>query len=367
MISLEHPALPSLLLGRSEDRFTFDISAWRRKRILITGAAGSIGQALVHKLAALMPERIVALDNSETLLTELIRRFPPDRLRLLAPELADVGDHASMDSLLSQYRPDVVLHAAALKHVPVLEHFAFEAIEVNTLATLRLARLAQRHGVARFLFVSTDKAVDPTSIMGASKRLAELALLAEPCANTRFASFRCGNVLASSGSVLPIWFERIAAALPLPLTALEAERYFISLQEAASALLLTTTLASDLALFSYALHEPVRLTRLAERLFVALNVSRCPEFRITGLLPGEKLREALHYREEQLQPTWSPYISGVRSAEHRLPFGCEGLSKTTGVLSRLLETRDLRGLIRFLQSAIPTYEPSSAITKQLTS
>lgn len=193
------------LLARPEDRFAMQEDAWRGKTVLVTGAAGFIGAELCYRVTPLKPERIIALDNNEERLTELMRRMPS--AQQVTAELADTRDERRMRELFAGYRPNIVFHIAAYKHVSLLEHFPFEAIANNTVATAYLAQLAEQYQTAQFMLISTDKAVNPISIMGAAKRLCEMLLAQRKATETEFASLRCGNVLGSSGSVLPIWLE----------------------------------------------------------------------------------------------------------------------------------------------------------------
>jgi FlaA1/EpsC-like NDP-sugar epimerase len=297
------------LLGREPVPLDWDEvrASVRGRTVLVTGGAGSIGSELCHQLARLEPGRLVVLDKSESDLyhveQELRRLLPPERLVL---RLADVCDRPAVARLMAQARPEVVFHAAAYKHVPMLESQAREAARNNVLGTLNVAQLAQEHGCGTFVLISTDKAVNPTNVMGATKRMAELA-----CRDlhrrgpTRFLTVRFGNVLGSAGSVVPLFRDQIAAGGPVTVTHPDVIRYFMTITEACQLILQAAALAEGGEIFVLDMGEPIRIRYLAEQMI--LLSGRVPgedvEIVYTGLRPGEKLREELFYGHESLVST----------------------------------------------------------------
>ncbi|MBV8864386.1 MAG: polysaccharide biosynthesis protein [Acidobacteriaceae bacterium] len=343
------------LLARPEDRFAIPDGAWRGKTVLITGAAGFIGSELCRSLAPLSPAHVIALANNEERLTGIMRQMP--RAQQVTPELADIRDERRMREIFAGCRPDIVFHSAAYKHVSLLEHFPFEAIENNALATARLAQLAEQYRTVQFVFISTDKAVNPISIMGASKRFCEILLARREPLGTEFRSLRCGNVLGSSGSVLPIWLEQIANGGPVTLTDDSAERSFITMREAAEALIATACLATPCGLFIYAPCPPSRIGELAQAVLAAFRKSNAIQVCKTGMRPGERVQERYYSAEELLSPTSLPHISNVQNLFESQPDLHEILSD----LQRCCETRDLTKLLGVIRTAIPEYQPSAAI------
>ncbi len=284
----------------------------------------------------------------------LMRRVPG--LQVM-PELADIRDGRRMRGVFARFRPDIVFHAAAYKHVSLLEHFPFEAIENNTLATEYLAQLADQYQSARFVFISTDKAVEPVSMMGASKRLCELLLAQRKTTATRFVTLRCGNVLGSSGSVLPIWREQIANGGPVIMTDESAERFFVTVLEAAGALIELACLTEPCGIYSYAPGSLLRIAGLAEVVIEALGKNSVIQIRRTGMQPGERVREQLHSAEEHLAPTSLLHISRVLS----IGAAPQDLSEMLPRIQRSCEARNVAELLGALQTAIPKYQPSGVL------
>ncbi|MEI7924586.1 MAG: nucleoside-diphosphate sugar epimerase/dehydratase [Chloroflexota bacterium] len=297
------------LLGRSPANI--DLALVRRgiagRRVLVTGAAGSVGSELTALIASLEPSTLIVTDRAENPLffeeLELRQRFPS--LDLVVRVL-DVTDRPSVDALLSDLEPEVIFHAAAHKHVPLMENTPAEAIRNNIGGTLTLAEAARRAAVDRFVLVSTDKAVEPSSVMGATKRVAELVLAAlnEP-GGTKFISVRFGNVLGSNGSVVPIFQRQIAAGGPVTVTHPEMTRFFMSLPEAAGLIVLAAAYGDGGETFILDMGEPVRIVDLAELMIRLSGYEPYTEMPIafTGLRPGEKLVEQLTYSHESLRPT----------------------------------------------------------------
>ncbi len=282
------------------------------RRVLVTGAGGSIGSELARQVARHDPEQLVLVDRSEpalfTIDRELEEIWSDERTE---PLVADVGDEERMRSILGRFRPQIILHAAAHKHVPLMEANPSEAIRNNALATHRLGALAGELGVKRFVLISTDKAVRPTSIMGASKRLAELMIQdLDRRFDTRYLAVRFGNVLGSTGSVIPIFRRQIERGGPLTVTHPEIERYFMTIEEAAQLVLYTADMGQGGEIFILDMGEPVKILDLANDMIrlAGLRPGRDIEVVFTGLRPGEKLNEELHFDEERMAKTHHPKI-----------------------------------------------------------
>jgi FlaA1/EpsC-like NDP-sugar epimerase len=282
--------------------------------VLITGAAGSIGSELARQVALHAPAKLVLLDQAETSLfyTEMDLRNRHPELALV-PVIADVVDAAAMERVFAAHAPDRVFHAAAYKHVPLMEQNPGEAIRNNAFGTLCVAEASGRHGVGRFILVSTDKAVRPTSIMGATKRVAELIVMEAQARHPRtmFTAVRFGNVLGSAGSVIPTFYRQLQAGQPLTVTHPDVTRYFMTIPEAVQ-LIVQASLLSDVKghIAMLEMGEPVRIVDLAEnllRLSGRTNGDR-PAIVYTGLRPGEKLHEELVAPDEETIPTAIPKV-----------------------------------------------------------
>ena len=263
------------------------------KCVLVTGAGGTIGSELVRQVVMLGASRVVMVERGENALYEITRRVPAD---VCAPEMADVGDEDRMRGIFARYRPEIVLHAAAYKHVSMVEINPREGLRNNTLATRRLGEVERESGVAKFVMISTDKAVNPVSVMGISKRLAEILLLDLNGGGTVFSAVRFGNVLGSSGSVVPLWEEQIANGGPVTVTDRRMKRYFMTVSEAVG-LVLSAAVLPDAGGCVYTLDmgKPVLMLDLAEEMIRQAGYAPGRDIRIvfTGIRPGEKLFEEL--------------------------------------------------------------------------
>jgi FlaA1/EpsC-like NDP-sugar epimerase len=287
--------------------------------VLITGAAGSIGSELARQVALHRPATLVLFDQAETDLFYLemeLREKHPD-LRLV-PVIGDIVDPGAVERVFREYAPARIYHAAAYKHVPMMECNPHEAVRNNVVGTWRVAEAAGRHGVAKFVLVSTDKAVRPVSVMGVTKRLAELAVLElqERFPDTSYAAVRFGNVLGSSGSVIPIFKRQIERGQPLTVTHPEATRYFMTIQEAVQ-LILQASLLPDVrgSIAMLEMGEPVLIADLAKNLLELSGVRRVSGNHIvyTRLRPGERLHEELTAPDEETAPTVNAKVRIVRS------------------------------------------------------
>ncbi len=302
------------LLGRESVKLDWSsiTQSTQRKTILVTGGGGSIGSELCRQIANLNPARLIMLERSEfnlyTIELELQQHFP--NLPVVAI-LGDICDVVTVEHVLRTYKPTSVFHAAAYKHVPMLEGQARAAVANNVLGTRTLASLADRYGCESFVMVSTDKAVNPANIMGASKRVAEIY-----CQNlnvrskTRFITVRFGNVLGSSGSVIPLFQQQIARGGPVTVTHPEITRYFMTIPEACQLILQASVIGQGGEIFVLDMGEPVKIAYLAEQLIRLSGKKPGEDVEIvyTGLRPGEKLYEELFHDAEKLAETSHPKI-----------------------------------------------------------
>jgi FlaA1/EpsC-like NDP-sugar epimerase len=286
---------------------------FRGKRVLITGAGGTIGSELASQVLNFEPESLALVERSEYALYEVRKRLQAQAQWVtshISSNLVDICDTSVVDALIAREQPHIVLHAAAHKHVPLGEENPLEYLRNNALATRRLAELCVKHEVRRFVFISTDKAINPSSVMGASKRAAEIVLL-DLAAETRMKMtiVRFGNVIGSSGSVIPLFMEQIAAGGPITVTHPDVTRYFIRTSEAISLVLQAATLGDGGRVFMLDMGEPVRIVDLARDLLRLSNHTE-DEIPITfvGMRPGEKLFEEIHMQGECVHPTMHPQI-----------------------------------------------------------
>lgn len=292
------------LLGRPEIKISFDVlkEDIKGKKILVTGAAGSIGSEIVRQLALFSPEYIVCFDQAETPLydldLELVKKFP--KLNFITV-VGDIRNKAKLIALFNKYNPDIVYHAAAYKHVPLMEKYPCEAVMTNVFGTKLLVDMAIENKVETFIMVSTDKAVNPTNIMGATKRIAEIYV--QGCANnkernsfnTKFITTRFGNVLGSNGSVIPIFRKQIEKREPITVTHPDITRYFMTIPEACRLVLEASIIGKSGYIYVFDMGEPVKIYDLAKRMIelAGLIPDKDVRIEISGLRPGEKLYEEL--------------------------------------------------------------------------
>lgn len=291
-VSLDWPSIRDGLVG---------------KRVLITGGGGSIGSELCRQIARLNPVELIVVDHSEFSLYRIEHELSSDYRDLVHHcVLGDICDPATVEKVVGDYRPDVIFHAAAYKHLPILQHQVREAFRNNVIGTLRISEAAERHGVGTFVLISTDKAVNPSNIMGATKRVAEIY-----CENmnerstTRFITVRFGNVLNSNGSVVPLFKEQIRRGGPVTVTHPEISRYFMTISEASQLIMQAAVLGSGGEIFVLDMGEPVTITYLAEQLIRLAGKEPGKDIQIiyTGLRPGEKLFEELFHEHEPYAKT----------------------------------------------------------------
>ena len=325
------------------------------RTVLVTGGAGSIGSELARQVAGFGPKRLIVLDQAESPLyfANLELRSSHPELDVI-PVVADVTDHARIESVFARFQPDFVFHAAAYKHVPLMEDNPVEAVRNNVIGTLCVAQAAARYGADKFVLISTDKAVYPSSVMGATKRLAEQIVLGWPAlrdTQTDFRAVRFGNVLGSDGSVIPLFKRQLAAGQPLTITHPEVTRYFMTIPEAVQLVLQAAALPdAGGRICMLEMGEPVRIVELAENLIRLSGLEPYTDVPIvfTGLRPGEKLHEELMSERELTIPTAVSKVRIVQTAEPEpgsLTSGLDRLAAAAAVGSASDILDAIRGLV----------------------
>ncbi len=338
------------------------------KRVLVTGAGGSIGRELSRQITRWAPSELVLLGHGENSIFEALLELREDFPSIsLHPVIADVRDAARLESVFAEYRPQVVFHAAAHKHVPLMEANVAEAVTNNILGTRNLVETANRHGVERLVMISTDKAIRPVSVMGATKRMAEMIVLnAAHRTGRAYSVVRFGNVLGSRGSVAPRFKNQIARGGPVTITHPDMQRYFMIIPEAVHLVLQAAAMGTGGEVFFLNMGQPVRILDLAEDLIrlSGLEPGRDIEIAFTGIRPGEKLIEELMDDSMSLSPTAHSEIVRVESDE-----AVEGaqLVATLDELSRLAEQNEPDALLRVMEDVIPGAAVRSAPPPDLTS
>ena len=332
--------------------------------ILVTGAGGSIGSELCRQIARYGPATLIGLDQAETALyqidQELREKFPAVSF---IPEMGSIQNRQRLAEIFDRHRPDAVYHAAAYKHVPMMEAHLFEAVENNIFGTREVVEAARAAGVATFVLVSSDKAVRPASVMGATKRIAELICTSAGVhGQTRFLAVRFGNVLGSNGSVIPLFQRQIAAGGPVTVTHPDMRRYFMTIPEAAQLVLQAAAMKSGGEIFVLEMGEPVRIVDLARKLVLlsGLKPDEDIEIRFTGVRPGEKFTEELNAYEEDTLPTTHRQIRIFmgRGASR------EDLSSRLLSLQKQVARRDASAVLLCLKELIPEYNPSTFLLRQ---
>jgi FlaA1/EpsC-like NDP-sugar epimerase len=381
------PSLPELLSGdvavtslrevRVEDvlgRAPIEIDLARVARylngrtVLVTGAGGSIGSELCRQILTLGARSLVMVDHSENNLFEIDLSLRQRGERGLVPIVGDVKDAAAMERVLAEHRPQIVFHAAAYKHVPMMEANPLQAVANNALATEVLAGLAARYGVERFCLISTDKAVEPKTVMGATKALAERIIEMHGSEHgTRFAAVRFGNVLGSSGSVLPIFRRQIAQGGPVTVTHADMTRFFMTIPEAVQLVIEATGIAEGGDIFVLDMGEPVKIVDLARRM-IELS-GKVPgedvEIQVVGIRPGEKLHEELFNVDEEVRPTRYGKVMratrpGIDEAELRT-----GLERLSAIVAEGERDRLARALWNTLGGRASGTEGETDVTTSL--
>jgi FlaA1/EpsC-like NDP-sugar epimerase len=354
------------LLGRSSIRLEQDRIAAKldTRVVLVTGAGGSIGSELCRQIARFHPAAIVAYELAETSLfhlqQEMARLFPGVPFY---PEIGSIQNSHRLAEVFGEHRPAIVYHAAAYKHVPMMESHAFEAMENNVFGTMHVALAAALHGVEDFVMISSDKAVRPTNIMGATKRLAELVVRSVQNGGGKFVSVRFGNVLGSNGSVVPIFKDQIARGGPVTVTHPEMRRYFMIIPEACQLVLQSSTMGQGGEIFVLDMGDPVRIVDLARNLILLSGLRPDQDIKIEfiGTRPGEKLYEELSSMEEDTLPTCHEKIKSYAGASIPWPAMEEYLAR----VQRICAARELNELVLSLKEIVPEYNPSTEILRRV--
>ena len=347
--------IEDLLFRRQESIINEKINAYYRgKTVLITGGGGSIGSELCRQIARMTPKKIIILDiyeNSAYDIQQELKMKYGNKLDL-SVEIVSITNKKGLGRVFETYSPDIVINAAAHKHVPLMEHNCIEAVENNVFGCLNIIELCEEYGVSRFMMVSTDKAVNPTNVMGATKRMCEMIMLAYStrgkvkCSATRF-----GNVLGSAGSVIPLFKRQIAAGGPVTITDKRIIRYFMTISEASQLVLESGAMAENGEIFVLDMGNPVKILDLAENM-ISLMGARNIDIIETGLRPGEKLYEELLVNKEKLERTDNNLIFIDRES----PVTMEDLEYKLRVLSEATASLDDDGVREALRKVVPTFK-----------
>ena len=353
------------LLGREPISLVWDSirEGLAGKRVMITGGGGSIGSELCRQIARLNPVELIVVDNSEYALYRIDHELHGEFQDLIFYSvLGDICDSATVEKVVGEYQPDMIFHAAAYKHLPILQTQIREAFRNNVLGTMRLAEAAERHGVGTFVLISTDKAVNPANIMGATKRVAEMY-----CQNmnarsqTRYITVRFGNVLNSNGSVVPLFKEQIAKGGPVTVTHPEISRYFMTISEASQLIMQAAVLGEGGEIYVLDMGDPVKITYLAEQLIRLSGKEPGRDIQIvyTGLRPGEKLFEELFHELEPYEQTQHEkiYLAHPRRADW------DGLSSELREAELAVKRYDTNRLKHLLLRLVPELANTSIGTK----
>ncbi len=335
------------------------------KTVLVTGAAGSIGSEICRQLMQYSPNKVLMLDQAESpmydLQFELKNTFKNnlDRMEFI---IANVKDHARMEEVFETYRPQLVYHAAAYKHVPFMEENPYEAVYVNVFGTRNLADLSIKYGVQKFVMISTDKAVNPTNVMGATKRMAEIYIQSRSTDTTHFVTTRFGNVLGSNGSVIPLFKKQLAAGGPLTVTHKDIIRYFMTIPEACNLVLEAGAMGEGGDIFVFDMGKPVKIYDMARKM-IQLSGLQDIEIKEIGLRPGEKLYEELLATKENTIPTYHPKI--MRAQVRRYPL--EAIDKAYNEMWDDLASLDDMRIVAKMKDIVPEFHSNNSVYCQLDS
>jgi FlaA1/EpsC-like NDP-sugar epimerase len=357
------------LLGREQVCTDYEAvqALLRGRRVLITGAGGSIGSEIARQVAAFEPAELLLLDHDETHLHDVCSTIAGPATQLLA----DIRERTVVTRLFDQHRPEVVFHAAAHKHVPVLETHPGEAVRTNALGTANVVAAANAVGVERLVFISTDKAVRPSSVMGASKRLGEQIVLAGRPDNARYCAVRFGNVLGSRGSVIPTFLRQIDSGEPVTITDARMTRFFMSIREAVQLVLQSAALVRGGEVFVLEMGDPVRIFDLAQRMIrlAGRRVGSDVEIRVVGMRPGEKLVEELHEPDEELLATEHPSVHKIEPRTVDAAEVDEALDRLSWFADQGDETALRESLFRLASGrsviVLPSQRPEPATVHQI--
>lgn len=335
------------------------------KVILVTGASGSIGSEIVRQLVRFHPKQLILVDQAETPLhfleLEWMNNFPSTEVKFT---LGDITNEARMRAVFKAFRPDVVYHAAAYKHVPMMEANPVEAVLTNVMGTRKIADLAVEYGARKFIMISTDKAVNPTSVMGASKRMAEIYIQSlDRSGETRFITTRFGNVLGSNGSVIPLFRSQIESGGPITITHPEITRYFMTITEACRLVLEAGAMGKGGEIYIFDMGNSVKILDLAKKMIQlsGLTLGKDIQIRYIGLRPGEKLYEELLNKAENTLPTHHERILIAKVREYDL----EEVRRHTEELIAMTGTHSAMELVKKLKVVIPEYRSQNSVYEEL--
>jgi FlaA1/EpsC-like NDP-sugar epimerase len=335
-------------------------NSFAERCVLLTGAGGSIGSALAKEIIRQGPRSLILLDHSESHLHQIdfdLSSLPIGHVRSVV--LGDFGDGALLNQLFEERKPEVVIHAAAFKQVPLMERNPIAAVRNNAIGTNLLAHSAQRYGVATFVMLSTDKAVNPHSVMGASKRVAELALLRWSSSRSPMRAVRLGNVYGSQGSVVPAFLQQISAAGPVTVAHPGVNRYFLSMDEAVELVLSAARLAGGGGIFVSDLGEPVRILELAQQLIKEAGLQPGDEIPIvmTGLRPGDKMAEQIVSDRESVDLVDGGKLRLIKTPQP----SAEEFDLAMAAMKEGADRRDVASVLEQLCRLVPEYRPSEVV------
>jgi FlaA1/EpsC-like NDP-sugar epimerase len=340
------------------------------KTILVTGAAGSIGSEIVRQVSAFQPDKLILVDVAESPIVDLFLEMQERyRLKKIIPIVADVSNQSRMERIFSEYKPDIVYHAAAYKHVPIMEDMPYEAIRVNVLGTKTVADLAVKYLTERFVMISTDKAVNPTNVMGCSKRIAEIYIqsLNNQVKNvggpSRFITTRFGNVLGSNGSVIPRFQKQLEAGGPITVTDERITRFFMTIPEACQLVLDAGAMGKGGEIFIFDMGKPVKIKDLAEKMIKLSGMIPYKDIQIvySGLRPGEKLEEELLAKKENIIPTHHHKIMKAKVREYNF----EEIEMDVRQLLDLLQGQVDVEIVAKMKAIVPEYLSNNSIFEHL--
>ena len=331
------------------------------KVVLVTGAAGSIGSEICRQVLHYAPKKLVLLDQAESPLYDLqfeLKNNEPYKTLGVPMEfvIANVKDYRKMKDVFDRFKPQIVYHAAAYKHVPLMEEFPYEAVYVNVFGTKNVVDLAMEYKAEKFVMVSTDKAVNPTNVMGATKRIAEIYTQSRQSDDTKFITTRFGNVLGSNGSVIPLFKKQLEKAGPLTVTDRNIIRYFMTIPEACSLVLEAGSIGENNNIFVFDMGKPVKIYDLAKKMIMLSNMNGV-EIEITGLRPGEKLYEELLATKENTIETENPKIMRAKVRQYTK----EDVNAEILELGDMLDTCDGYKIVGKMKQIVPEFKSNNSI------